>query len=126
VRLEVSDLAPTPNTATQEWNFIVESDKFVMVNARNFPNPFTSTTTIAFTLAKQGRVTIEIFDMAGRFVRELASDELMEAGPVRLQWNGTTAEGDELARGVYFYQITVKSELKPETVVKKMALMRSE
>jgi hypothetical protein len=124
VRVEVADLAPSTNRATQEWSFIVESDDGI-VDARNFPNPFADSTTIAFTLSKQARVTIEIYDMTSRLVAQLAQDELREAGPAEFRWDGkTTAGGDVLARGVYFCQIIMHSDLKPEAAVLKMGLMR--
>jgi methionine-rich copper-binding protein CopC len=126
VKLEVSDLAPKANTATQEWSFVVESDEIAMVNPRNFPNPFASATTIAFTLAQQAKITIEIYDVTSRLVRPLVQDEQREAGPVAIQWDGKTTEGDDLARGVYFCQITVDSSLEPEAFVLKMALIRDE
>ena len=97
-----------------------------MVNPRNFPNPFASATTIAFTLAQQAKITIEIYDMTSRLVRPLVQDEQREAGPVAIQWDGKTTEGDDLARGVYFCQITVHSSLEPEAFVLKMALIRDE
>jgi hypothetical protein len=125
VKLEVSDLAtPKVNTATLEWSFIVEDTKLRIINARNFPNPFVTSTKIAFTLSRQARVTIEIYDMTMRLVRQLAQDELKEAGIVEFTWDGKTGEGDDLARGVYFCQIIIQSELKPEAAVLKMALTR--
>jgi hypothetical protein len=125
VKVEASDLAtPTVNTATLEWSFIVEDTKVRIIQARNFPNPFATSTKIGFTLSRQANVTIEIYDMSMRLVRQLVRDETKEAGVVEYSWDGKTTEGDELARGVYFGQIILHSELKPESTVLKMALTR--
>ncbi len=126
VKIEVSDLAkPKSNTTTQEWSFIVESEEGI-VNPRNYPNPFVDGTTIVLTLSKQATITVEIYDITSRLVRQLAQDELWEAGPVAFLWDGKTAEGEALSRGVYFCQITMHSDLKPQTAVLKMALIRNE
>ena len=127
VRLEVSDLAaPTVNTATHEWNFVLEDGKGPIFrgNLRNYPNPFTDNTTVAFTLAREAKLTIEIYDITGRLVRVLAQDEVREAGVNEFPWDGNTTAGDVLARGVYFAQIIVTSEPKPVIAVVRMALLR--
>ncbi|MCZ6676553.1 MAG: Ig-like domain-containing protein, partial [Candidatus Poribacteria bacterium] len=125
VKLEVADLAPKVNRAIQEWTFIVELDRFIMVNPRNFPNPFTDSTNIAFTLSRPARVTIEIYDITSRLVRQFPED-VIEAGPVRIEWDGTTGDGEKLARGVYFCQIIAHSDFEPAAAVLKMAIMRDE
>jgi subtilisin family serine protease len=72
---------------------------------QNAPNPFRKTTGIGFTLAKKGRVTLEIFDASGRLVTTLA-DRDFDAGPHRAEWLGTDARGGQVPRGVYFYRFT--------------------
>ena len=127
VMLEVSDLAtPSANTAAHEWSFVLEDGKGPVFRGvlRNYPNPFTSKTTVAFTLARESTLTIEIYDITGRLVRVLAQDEVREAGANEFPWDGKTSAGDVLARGVYFSQIMVTSEPKPEFIVLKMALLR--
>ncbi len=127
VMLEVSDLAtPSANMAAHEWSFVLEDGKGPVFRGvlRNYPNPFTSKTTVAFTLARESTLTIEIYDITGRLVRVLAQDEVREAGANEFPWDGKTSAGDVLARGVYFSQIMVTSEPKPEFIVLKMALLR--
>jgi methionine-rich copper-binding protein CopC len=126
VKLEVSDLAtPKVNTATQEWTFRVEDPRVKILDARNFPNPFLDKTTIVFTLTRQAKVTIKIYDMTMRLVRTVVQDEFREAEEnVKYPWDGKTDVGEDLARGVYFCQIIIHSELKPESAVLKLALTR--
>jgi hypothetical protein len=109
-KLEVKD--NDGNLATQEWQFFVEQEKAGILNARNYPNPFSGTTNIAFRLSKQAQVTIKIYDFSGRPVRLLKDNEVMEVGSHNgdITWDGKTDEGDELANGVYLCQIIMKTD----------------
>ena len=121
VTLEVSDTAPTPNTATQEWSFYVE--RIGIADARNYPNPFEDGTTIGFRLSRQAKVTIRIYDFTGRIVAQPITNSLREAGPVEIAWSGDTSAGEHLARGVYFCHILMESELEPQSAILKMAII---
>jgi hypothetical protein len=68
---------------------------------QNYPNPFNSSTTIAFSLPRAGLVRISIYDIGGRLVKVLA-DEIFNAGPNRIIWNGRNDNGYEVASGLYF------------------------
>jgi PKD repeat protein len=122
VKLEVAD--NDDNKASVTWSFIVEMDRAVIMNPRNYPNPFQGNTTIAFILTQQSQITIRIFDFSGRIVKTLKDNEVMEAGPYKISWDGKSEDGDDLARGVYFGLIIMKTELEPQRAVLKMALTR--
>ena len=126
VKLEVSDLATRKqNKTTHEWSFYVEAKTTRIVDARPIPNPFTSSTTITFTLSRQARVTIEIYDMSSRLVRTLRRGRMYEVGDAsKVMWDGKTDTGEDLARGVYFCRIVLDSELMPQFKVLKLALTR--
>jgi len=66
---------------------------------QNAPNPFNPTTTIGFTLAEAGDVTIDVYNVAGQKVDTLMND-FMEAGSHSVVWD---ASG--FSAGVYFYTI---------------------
>ena len=126
VKLEVSDLATRkPNKTTHEWSFYVEAKTTRIVDARPIPNPFKDSTTITFTLSRQARVTIEIYDISSRLVRTLRRGRMYEVGDAsKVVWDGQTDVGEDLARGVYFCRIVLDSELTPESKVLKLALTR--
>ena len=121
VTLEVSDMASTPNTATQEWSFFVE--RVGIADARNYPNPFEDGTTIAFRLSRQASVSVRIYDFTGRLVAQPITNSLREAGPVEIAWSGDTSAGENLARGVYFCHILMESEIEPQSAILKMAII---
>jgi hypothetical protein len=68
------------------------------------PNPFTITTTINFDLARAGHAEVSIYNIAGREVKRLVSDDL-PAGSHVATWDGSDDEGRKVAPGVFFYQL---------------------
>ncbi len=75
---------------------------------QNFPNPFNPVTTIRYTLKEPGRVDISIFSTTGAKVYRLVNRQ-QAAGRYEVQWNSTTASGQQVSSGVYIYRITTGS-----------------
>ncbi|MCD4707613.1 MAG: T9SS type A sorting domain-containing protein [Candidatus Sabulitectum sp.] len=73
-----------------------------------FPNPFTSTVHIQYSLPVQEHVQISVFDMSGRIVKTLAN-ETQQADQHSVYWDGTGQNGTQLSGGMYFYQISSNS-----------------
>ena len=82
--------------------------------AQNSPNPFNPATTISFSLADAGNVTIEVYNVAGQKVDTVANG-FMNAGSHSVVWDAS-----DLSAGVYFY--TVKSGEFSRTM--KMTLLK--
>jgi len=87
-------------------------ERFVL--NQNYPNPFNPNTTISFSLSSQLFVSLKVFDLIGREVASLISQEL-SAGTHSIQWN---AEG--LTSGVYFYRL----QTDKSTEMKKLVLLK--
>jgi len=87
--------------------------------AQNSPNPFNPSTTISYTLAEAGQVSLAVYDLRGRLVKTLA-EGLVDAGTHHVQWNGTDSRGRVLASGVYFYRLKAESYSQ----VRKMVLLK--
>ncbi len=88
---------------------------------QNYPNPFNPTTTIKFGLPKQSQVSLIIYDILGREVKELVNDKL-QAGYYHFTWDAT-----RFASGVYFYRIEAQSlsgDKKSFVGVKKLLLLK--
>jgi len=71
----------------------------------NFPNPFNPKTEISFSLPDAASVTLKVYDVTGRLVRELSSDQAFTAGTHTVVWDGRDANAQPMPSGVYFYQM---------------------
>ncbi len=65
-----------------------------------WPNPFCSSTMIAYTLPKETNVSLRIFDMLGQRVCTLVEED-QPAGPHIVAWHGNNAHGKPVASGIY-------------------------
>ncbi|MCK4547730.1 MAG: T9SS type A sorting domain-containing protein [Candidatus Eisenbacteria sp.] len=91
-----------------------------LVLDQNTPNPFNPVTTIGYSIPRDGRVSLQVFDVTGRLVRTLV-DGHQSAGAGQVIWQGKDNNGAPVASGVYFYRLSVEGE-KAET--RKMVLLR--
>ena len=87
---------------------------------QNYPNPFNPVTSLRFSLAKSGPVTIAIYNIRGQLVKTLIEDKAMEAGYHLLQWDGTDRNGSQVGSGIYLYRMQAGEFVQ----AKKMTLLR--
>lgn len=71
-----------------------------------FPNPSRDGTDITFVLPSDGPVSLAVFDVAGRNVRELAR-KTYPAGNHRVHWDLLDDSGREVRAGVYLVKLRV-------------------
>lgn len=76
-------------------------------------SPFTSAqpTTIQYTVAQESRVTVAIYDVAGRLVTTLFNGR-QPAGTNAVQWNGRNAAGGRVTSGIYLYTVSTGANLE--------------
>jgi hypothetical protein len=86
--------------------------------SKNYPNPFNPTTTIEFSVPKEENVTINVYDVHGRFVRSLVNGEGYTQGHYSVRWDGTNSKGESVASGIYF----TRMKAGQFTTVQKMIL----
>lgn len=91
-----------------------------LVLLSNAPNPFNPVTTIRFDLPHPGRVSLRIYDVAGRLVRTLHKGVPMPAGPGTAVWRGMDDGGKSVASGTYFCRLTAGNHSK----IRSMTLLR--
>ena len=76
---------------------------------QNYPNPFNPETWIPYQLSSASEVAIQIYDIAGHFVRTLFLGN-QPAGYYQKKhraayWDGHNEYGEQIASGVYFYTL---------------------
>jgi len=72
------------------------------------PNPVTGSALIRYALPASSRVTLKVYDISGRLVRELDRG----ANPVgihAIKWDCKDGSGREVPGGVYFYRLKTKT-----------------
>jgi hypothetical protein len=81
---------------------------------QNFPNPFNPATKIRYSIAKEGLVTLKIYNVIGEEVVTLVKEE-RSAGVYEINFNAAS-----LPSGVYFYQVKAGDFIQ----TKKMILLK--
>jgi hypothetical protein len=87
--------------------------------SQNYPNPFNPATVIKFSIPNSQFVTLKVYDMLGREVKTLVSQE-SAAGKYSVDWNGDDNFGNKVATGAYVYRLTAGGFVS----VKKMLLIK--
>ncbi|MEM8488797.1 MAG: FG-GAP-like repeat-containing protein, partial [Bacteroidota bacterium] len=82
-----------------------------------YPNPFTQQTSIAYELADDSQVSIEVYAITGQRVRVLLEDHQMPAGYWQSVWDGSDDGGRPLAAGVYMVRFQANDYMKVGKVV---------
>ena len=104
---------------------VAHDEKLALDHVLNYPNPFAGFTTFFFGHNQAGNVPgtldvqVQIFTVAGRLVRTLtAVVPSTEAHQKSITWNGRDEYDDQLARGVYVYRVSVRSQANNTTASK--------
>ena len=82
---------------------------------QNYPNPFNPETWIPYQLAKDADVSVRIYNVAGRLVREINLSYQRKGYYTSkgraVHWDGRNKLGEQVASGVYFYQMQVREAI---------------
>jgi parallel beta-helix repeat protein len=81
---------------------------------QNYPNPFNPVTTIKYDLPNASEVSLIIYDILGRRVKEIVNTK-QQAGRYEIKFDASS-----LASGVYIYQLVAEDYVN----AKKMVLLR--
>ncbi|MEW6195815.1 MAG: S8 family serine peptidase [Bacteroidota bacterium] len=73
---------------------------------QNYPNPFNPSTVISFSLAKDGMISLEVFNLLGEKVATLVND-YRPAGKYTVNFDAS-----KLASGIYLYRISSAEYVK--------------
>ena len=116
------------NSSEASLWFVVDDDIFLS-QVYNFPNPFSEETCITMTHVGDDAdfdVNIEVFDIMGRLVAQIAQKASFVNGVMEpIRWNGCNSSGTPLLSGVYLYRLTLTDETGYyRTVSQRMIIAR--
>ncbi|MCJ8165649.1 type IX secretion system sortase PorU [Pontibacter sp. E15-1] len=113
VRLKAWD---THNNSSEEYiEFFVSNDaNLALEHVLNYPNPFSTHTTFHFDHNRAGEnldIQVQIYTISGKLIKTLQTTSYASKAHVAdLSWNGRDEYNDTLARGVYVYRMSVRSQ----------------
>ncbi|TSA26034.1 T9SS C-terminal target domain-containing protein [bacterium] len=104
------------------YEFQNNSSDFILY--QNYPNPFSSSTTISFDSRTNlyGFAWIKIYNIKGQLIKVLSTKVGKGTGIHIVEWDGTDNQGIQVSNGMYFYRIESVRQLDYE--MKKLILMR--
>ena len=103
------------NSSTRELSFIVvEENEIQLKNVLNYPNPFTTQTAFFFEHNQNCNfldLSIIIYTVSGKIVKRI-NQRIHNEGfrSEGVNWDGRDDFGEQLARGVYVYNLSITNE----------------
>lgn len=84
-----------------------------------FKNPFNPNNQIKYTLQKDSKLTISIYNLRGEKINTLISEQ-SKAGSNSITWNGKNSINRDVANGVYLFKFdnSIQSTVKRVTLIK--------
>jgi 2',3'-cyclic-nucleotide 2'-phosphodiesterase (5'-nucleotidase family) len=86
---------------------------------QNYPNPFNPATTLKFTIPVAAKVSLQVFNITGKVVRNLI-DEYKQAGSYSVSFDARDYSGRQLSSGVYFYRLHAADQV----ITRKCVLLK--
>jgi len=77
-----------------------------------YPNPFSESTNIKFSIPNSEKVRLEIYDLKGKLVNSLIDSDMMNAGSYKATWDGINNMGETVSSGIYFARLTTGNFIK--------------
>jgi Flagellar hook capping protein len=101
---------------------IEEESEIPVYFLSNYPNPFSSSTTISFDLHRRGAegAKINIYNIKGQLVRKLEGS-ISNLGFGKAVWDGRDENGKPVSSGIYFYKLETDNS---KSQIRKMLLIR--
>jgi len=93
--------------------YVVSNNDIIISNAYNYPNPFDNYTQFVFEHNMPGKefnVEIRIYDITGKIINILTKKFYCNGFRIDpIFWDGTNFNGVKLNKGIYLYQIELKT-----------------
>ena len=102
---EDNPIAVSTATASSDDNLMIP-EAFALF--QNYPNPFNPSTQISFDVPSAEFITLRVYNLLGQDVKTLFS-KTMNPGRYIFEWDGTDLLNNDVASGVYFYELRGES-----------------
>lgn len=81
------------------------------------PNPFAASTSVGFSLAREGHVEMEVFNLLGQRVTRLVNGTLA-AGRHDIRWDGRDGGGRPVENGIYYVRMKADGQSSTRKIIK--------
>ncbi len=98
-QVNVVVLEATPTGVEPMQLDIVKPDDYLI--KQNYPNPFNPETSIEFALPVDKSITIKVYDLLGKEVTTLISNQEFKKGSYKVNWDGKDSFSNPVAAGNY-------------------------
>jgi hypothetical protein len=86
------------------WIGVDENGPQADINVESYPNPFRNETLIRFTTKEDQRISVDIYDLSGKKIRNIFDAEC-RTGINEAAWDGRDEAGKRVSSGLYFYRL---------------------
>ncbi|HAC14822.1 MAG TPA: hypothetical protein DCE78_02590 [Bacteroidetes bacterium] len=102
---KMSIIVANPSNFNQDFTITLSARELpdIVTVFPNYPNPFSRTTTIPFSIPDPMPVRLDVYDLQGRIVSSLINSTLNEG------FYDVTFDGNQLASGIYIYVLKTGS-----------------
>ncbi|MDP8231155.1 MAG: T9SS type A sorting domain-containing protein [Candidatus Zophobacter franzmannii] len=103
-------------------SFVVKNSEYYMVKGHlddvtpvytyslsNYPNPFNPDTSISYSVKKDEKVKIQIYNIRGQRIKTIVNEK-HEPGNYVIVWNGKDDNNKSISSGVYFMRMSTPSK----------------
>ncbi|MBP9192521.1 MAG: T9SS type A sorting domain-containing protein, partial [Ignavibacteria bacterium] len=104
---------------------VVVSNELFVKDFYNYPNPVSRETNFVFNIAsgtKPRDCKIKIYTVSGKLIKEIIAP--LNVGYNQIPWDARDSDGDYIANGVYLYKMVVEDDLKTETAIQKLVVLK--
>jgi hypothetical protein len=104
---------------------VVVSNELFVKDFYNYPNPVSRETNFVFNIAAQTKphdCKIKIYTVSGKLIKEIIAP--LNVGYNQIPWDIRDVDGDMIANGVYLYKMVVEDDIKTETAIQKLVVLK--
>jgi len=113
------------NVDNDVWKFSLpekeaeeDIEETVLALLPNYPNPFSSSTTLKYSIPERSYVSIKVYDKHGRFVSTLVGKTQNE-GEYKIDWNARNYKNKPVRKGLYYATLWSRGKAKTIKMYKK-------